>query len=109
METANRTNENSMTGPTGWYSLWPEGGSWVAVLIGEDGQCHGHIEAANAETHIAARDRYAVVAQAVLDDETDPQVTADHADAVVAAWNRYVGRDESPADQVVVECVVCDD
>lgn len=71
----------------GWYLLDRAGCAWIAVqLCG--GKVVDTIEQANAETHLAAGDRYASVVRDILEGTIDD---ADDAEAVVAAYEAWSG------------------
>ena len=78
----------------GWYLIYPDGGAWVAVQM-RAGRMVGLVEESDADTHRAASDSRAWIADAVeaIDDDAD-QVDPITAHVVVEAWSP-----ESIADQ----------
>ena len=72
---------------SGWYVMFPESSAWIAVKINNAGDVVAIVEEANAATHIAAGDRSAWICEAVRNSETDEQVTAEDAAAVVEAYD----------------------
>lgn len=95
-------NENIPNVNAGWYVIYPEGCSWVAVKIGEKGipTVLGLIEEHNAETHIKAQDHYSSVCQAINDGKTK-EVSDEIAIAVVEAYDDFAEIGINPTSCVV--------
>lgn len=85
----------------GWFLLAPEGCSLVAVEIDHRGDLVSLIEESQFATHLAARDRYAAIVEAIQNGDTSENVSQDHAGWIIDAWDA----DASP-ECVVVERIV---
>jgi hypothetical protein len=67
-----------------WYAIFPDGGAWFAVKVDSRWRIVDTIEESNAATHMTAGDQYSRIVSAILNSETDPNVSTSHAEIILA-------------------------